>query len=82
VSKVSVAATAPGGQILIAYGGTQANAKLPATAILSLSPGLDANYDVIWVCGTAPVPATIITAGPATATANLPAAYLPTSCHS
>jgi len=81
VSLVSVAATAPGGQILIAYGGPQANAKIPATAILSLSPGLDANYDVIWVCGTAPVPAAVTTAGPPTATANLPAAYLPTSCH-
>jgi type IV pilus assembly protein PilA len=80
VSAVTVNATAPGGQINIAYGGSQANAKIPTTSILTLSPGLDANFDIIWVCGTAAIPATITTAGPPTAT-NIKAAYLPTSCH-
>jgi type IV pilus assembly protein PilA len=78
-SAVSVNATAPGGQINIVYSGTQVNKKLTGL-ILTLSPGLDANYDVVWVCGTAAVPATITTAGPPTAT-TIPASYLPTSCH-
>ena len=78
-SAVSVNATAPGGQINIVYSGTQVNKKLTGL-VLTLSPGLDANYDVVWVCGTAAVPATITTAGPATAT-TIPASYLPTSCH-
>jgi type IV pilus assembly protein PilA len=80
VSGVTVNATAPGGQIQVTYSGPQVNAKLKAL-ILTLSPGLDSNNDVVWVCGTAAVPSTVTVAGPATAT-NIPAAYLPTSCHS
>ena len=79
VSAVSINSTAPGGQINIVYSGPQANSKLTGL-ILTLSPGLDANQDVIWVCGTAPVPSTVSSAGPATAT-TIPASYLPSACH-
>jgi len=79
VSAVIVNPVAPGGQIKVTYTGPQVNAKLSGL-ILSLSPGLDTNYDVIWVCGNAPVPGTVTTVGPASVT-NIPAAYLPTSCH-
>jgi type IV pilus assembly protein PilA len=82
VSAVAITATAPGGQISITYAGPQASAKLSAagTNVLTLSPGLDANQDVIWICGTAPVPATVTTAPAPTATTVI-ASYLPTACH-
>jgi type IV pilus assembly protein PilA len=78
VSAISVAAN---GVINIKYGGPQASAKIPATSILSLLPGTDSNNDVIWICGNATIPATVTSGGGTNATANLPAAYLPTSCH-
>jgi hypothetical protein len=56
----------------------QANAKL-AALVLSISPGLSANYDVVWVCGLSATPAGT-TGVQATAT-TVPASYLPTSCH-
>ena len=81
VSAISVNATAPGGQINIVYAGTQANKALSGGPnVLTLSPGLNANNDVIWVCGKAVVPATETVAGPADAT-TVPSAYLPTACH-
>jgi len=83
VSSIVVGPTA--GQIVITYAGSQANAKLSAagTNVLSLQPGLDANNDVVWVCGTAAAPTTpaLTTAPPATIT-TVPAAYLPSACHS
>jgi type IV pilus assembly protein PilA len=69
-----------GGEILVVYTGTQANAKLVASPNLSLQPGLDANNDVIWICGTATVPTGVTAAAPATST-SVSAAYLPNSCH-
>jgi len=69
-----------GGEIVVTYGGTQANAKL-AGLKLTLNPGLDANYDVIWVCGSSATPATVTTAPAGTSTTSIPASYLPTSCH-
>jgi type IV pilus assembly protein PilA len=82
VSAIGVNATAPGGQIQITYNGTQANTALKTAGanVLTISPGLNANNDVIWVCGKATVPATVTTAGPADAT-TVPAAYLPSACH-
>ncbi len=77
VSNVTVGA---GGQIIITYTGPQANAKLAANPLLDISPGLDNNQDIIWVCGKAAVPATVTTAPQADASSVL-AAYLPTSCH-
>jgi type IV pilus assembly protein PilA len=76
-----------GGQIQVTYTGTQANAKLSAAGknVLAFTPGLDANQDVIWICGTATTPTGVTlgdgtTAGAITAT-NVTPAYLPTSCH-
>ena len=73
-----------GGQIQATYSGPQANAKLTGL-VLSMTPGLDANQDVIWVCGTSATPAGVTlgdgtNAGVTTAT-TVPAAYLPNSCH-
>jgi type IV pilus assembly protein PilA len=81
VSSVTVGA---GGQIIIVYGGAQANAKLSpaATNKLDISPGLSANNDIVWICGAAsrvtnPALATL----PVADASTVPAAYLPTSCH-
>ena len=75
--------TVTNGAITITYNGPQVN-KAIATQTLGISPYLDANNNVIWVCGTASVP-TLATGTPATVvtgtiTAN--AQYLPTACHS
>ena len=72
-------AGAQAGQIIITYTGSQVNSKLSGQ-VLTLQPGLDANFDVIWVCGTAATP-TGDTSTAVTATTVL-ASYLPTSCHS
>jgi type IV pilus assembly protein PilA len=74
---VSAVAVSTAGQILVTYG-LQANAKI-AALVLSISPGLSANNDVVWVCGLSATPAGT-TGVQATAT-TIPAAYLPTSCH-
>jgi len=79
VSGIAIGAGANAGQIIITYAGPQVNAKLNGQ-VLSLQPGLDANFDVVWVCGTAPVPATVTMTATSAATTAL-ASYLPTSCH-
>jgi type IV pilus assembly protein PilA len=75
-------AVGPLGAIVVTYSGTQANAKLSAGTnnTLSLNPGTDANYDVVWVCGTASVPTGVTISG--TGATTVSPAYLPTSCHS
>jgi type IV pilus assembly protein PilA len=75
VSSVTVST---GGQIQVVYG-NQVNAKISGDT-LSLSPGLSANNDVVWICGTAPT--TGASTAPAASTTNVPAVYLPTVCHS
>jgi type IV pilus assembly protein PilA len=77
VSSISVV---QGGEIVVNYGGNQVNAKLSGLQ-LTLNPGLDANYDVVWVCGSAATPTTVITAPAGTSATSIPASYLPTSCH-
>jgi len=69
------------GQIAITYG-LQANTKIAGAGVglLHISPGLSANNDIVWVCGTAAVPAGLATAPPADGT-TVAASYLPTSCH-
>jgi type IV pilus assembly protein PilA len=76
VSAVTIDAN---GNIKITYGGSQASSKLPNTQILYINVGTDTNGDVAWVCGTqvAPTGVTLNTAG----TTNIPAQYLPSSCH-
>ena len=75
VSAITIAAP---GQIQIAYNGVQANKKL-AGLFLSLSPGLDANNDIIWTCGTAATPAGVV--GTPATTTTIPNQYLPSACH-
>jgi type IV pilus assembly protein PilA len=74
-----------GGEIAIVYTGSQANAKLSAGGAneLSLTPGLDLNNDVVWVCGTAATPTgvTLSLTAVGTASTTVSAAYLPNSCH-
>jgi type IV pilus assembly protein PilA len=75
---VSAVNVTTGGAIAVTYG-NQVNAKISGD-ILSLNPGLSANADVIWVCGTAPTPST--GSSFATNATTVAAAYLPTACHS
>jgi type IV pilus assembly protein PilA len=77
---VSSIAVATGGNIGVTYSGSQVNAKLSGL-VLALYPGLDTNQDVVWICGSAATPTGVT--GITTTTSNtVPAAYLPTSCHS
>jgi len=73
-----------GGGILITYG-NQANANITgANNTLGLTPYLSANNDIVWVCGSAAVPAgaTLPTGVTAVPTATMVAAqYVPTTCH-
>jgi type IV pilus assembly protein PilA len=71
-------AVSTGGQIVIKYTGTQVNSKISGST-LDLSPGLDTNNDVVWVCGpaTAPTGVTGVQADASTVSAQ----YLPSSCH-
>lgn len=83
VSSIDLTATAPGGQIVIAYAGPQANQKLAVVGknVLSLQPGLSANQDVVWVCGTTAAPTSLATAPASGAVTTIVSAYLPASCH-
>jgi type IV pilus assembly protein PilA len=72
------------GAITITYAGPQANTTaLPAGANqLSLTAYTNANNDIVWICGNAPVPATVtLTGGAVLGTSNVKAQYLPTICH-
>jgi len=75
---VSAVAVTSGGQIQVTYSGPQVNAKLSGQ-ILYLSPGLDANYDVIWICGNASIPSTV--SGVTQTSTTVSASYLPSACH-
>jgi type IV pilus assembly protein PilA len=66
------------GALTITFGGGQANSNL-ATKTLAINPGLSANNDVVWVCGSAPTPSGVTMQG--TAATTIAAQYLPTSCH-
>jgi type IV pilus assembly protein PilA len=68
------------GIIQITYG-NQANAKINGCT-LALTPWTNANNDVLWQCGTAPVNSSSATAVASGGTNSLLAQYLPTSCHS
>jgi type IV pilus assembly protein PilA len=78
VSGITVVA---GGEVVIAYGGANANAKIPAASVLTLNPGLSSNDDVVWICGLSTAPATLKTAPAGATVTNIPAQYLPSSCH-
>jgi type IV pilus assembly protein PilA len=71
------------GNIMISYG-NQANTAIAGTntSTLGLVPYLDANNDVVWVCGSAAVPTGLTLASGATLATSIPAQYLPATCHS
>jgi type IV pilus assembly protein PilA len=79
---VSGIAVNAGGVIAVTFG-NQANNKIAVAGnnILALAPGLSANNDVVWFCGTASTTATGVTAPTGTNTTNINASYLPSSCH-
>ena len=79
---MSAITVVPGGEIVVAYGGPQANAKIPAASVLTLNPGLDSNNDIIWVCGLATAPASLLVAPTGGTITTIVASYLPSSCHS
>jgi type IV pilus assembly protein PilA len=80
VGKYEISVKATNGQIEVRYG-NQANTAISG-ALLYLEPYLNTNNDVIWVCGSAPVPSSASQASGVnyTATTVLPQ-YLPTACH-
>jgi type IV pilus assembly protein PilA len=78
---VSAIAVGAAGQIQITYSGSQVNAKITGLK-LDLSPGLNANNDIVWICGKAPVPtAPALLTAPQADASTIPAQYLPSSCH-
>ncbi len=78
VSNVAVTS----GAIVVTYG-NQANAAI-ATKTLALTPWVDANNDVTWVCGYAGNPSAAgasIASGAAAGTTNVLPQYLPSACN-
>ncbi len=80
VSKVEVAA----GAITVTYSNATpytASAKIN-NMTLALTPYLNSNQDIVWVCGltTAPTSATL-DGGAAAGTTTVSAQYLPAACH-
>jgi type IV pilus assembly protein PilA len=82
-ATVSVGTSAPTagglGQIVIVYNQAAANAKIQG-GILAISPALDANQDIVWICGTSAKPAGV-TVNPPADISTVAASYLPTACH-
>jgi type IV pilus assembly protein PilA len=72
------------GGIQITYSNTtpyQANKAITGLT-LGLTPYLSANNDIVWICGTAATVSTAtIPTGVTLVATNVPAQYLPTSCH-
>jgi type IV pilus assembly protein PilA len=72
------------GSISATYGGAQANARINGQN-LALNAYVNANNDIVWVCGNAPVPpganipplSVIVVSTLATLTPQ----YVPTTCH-
>ena len=79
-------ATINNGTIIVTYGGSASS--YIATKTLAIEPYVDANHDIIWVCGNAAAPAApaVNTDGAATASAaaagntTVANTYLPSSC--
>jgi type IV pilus assembly protein PilA len=77
VSGITVAK----GGMTIAYAQTASN-KAIATSTLGLTPYIDGNNDLVWVCGTATVPAGASIGGATIGTTAISAQYVPSACHS
>jgi type IV pilus assembly protein PilA len=72
-----------GGAMTITYSGPQVNKSITGLT-LGLTPYLDANNDIIWVCGTAGTASASLPTGTTAVTGTITASaqYLPTVCHS
>jgi type IV pilus assembly protein PilA len=72
------------GVIQINYGGPQAPQANPnlAGTVLTIVPYTDDNDDILWQCGSAAQPSGVMASGATPVPTNVPAQYLPTSCHS
>jgi type IV pilus assembly protein PilA len=81
VGKYSTVTVGACGQIQITYNGPSVNGKLNGDK-LDVSPGTNANNDVVWICGNSSAAATGAGTAPQADASNTPAAYLPTTCHS
>jgi type IV pilus assembly protein PilA len=80
VGKYVTAVTVVGGSIQATYG-QQAN-KTISGLVLAVNPYLNANNDIVWVCGRANPPSSTTTASSATSsTTTISAQYLPGTCH-
>ena len=78
----SVAISTGGIQITYAATGGYLANKAIDTQTLGLTPYLSKNNDIIWVCGAATVPTgASLDASVTKVVSNVPAQYLPTSCH-
>ena len=78
-SKYVQTVTVTSGTIQITYG-QQVNQKVSGS-VLALTPYLNNNNDVMWVCGTATVPGSANSGG-TTVTSSVSPQYLPAACHS
>jgi type IV pilus assembly protein PilA len=80
-SSVTVLA---GGQIVITYAGSAANANLNQVGAnqLTLQPGLTLNGDMAWFCGTSTAGQSLLSVLPVSTATTIPSQYLPSSCHS
>ena len=65
------------GGIQITFSGTQVNATISGKT-LALNAATSANGDILWVCGSAALPAGATASG--TAATNLAPKYLPSAC--
>jgi type IV pilus assembly protein PilA len=77
VSAVNIATT---GVIEVVYG-VQANTKISGKK-LDLLPGVNYNGDIVWICGTANTSNLSLSGTLPTNATDMPAQYLPASCHS
>jgi type IV pilus assembly protein PilA len=77
------AVTTPGSGEIVATYGNRANTKI-ATFALAIYAALDANGDIVWICGLQAMPsATVVSQGGSTGLTTIPAAkYLPRNCQS
>ena len=67
------------GQIHEDFAGTAVSAKLAGNSIY-ISAALDANNDIIWVCGNALAPANAPIVGAAVTSAGIKSNWLPSAC--
>ena len=81
--KYVTTVTVLNGAISITYNNTATNAAIKSgTAALVISPYVNNNGDITWICGTALTTGLTLASGAGAASTTLPVQYLPSSCHS